>query len=295
MKLHILGQGRWGQAVGRLAMQNRHDVVYVHHQDSAWPAGGEALLIALPVQHLRVTLQRFSPPTVPILSLSKGLEIETGFRVSQIIQDLWPQSQVAALSGPNLAAEIQAGLPAAAVVASSDEPLAAQFQQLLHQPLFRLYRSTDLTGVEWGGALKNIYAIAGGVCAGLKLGENAFAALMTRCLAEMTRLGIQAGGRPETFAGLSGVGDLFLTAVSPLSRNHRVGQMLAEGRKLEAILADSPGVAEGIPTTEAMHRNQHPVQDSQPVITQIHALLFAGKPPGQAVADLMGRSASAES
>jgi glycerol-3-phosphate dehydrogenase (NAD(P)+) len=290
MKLVILGEGRWGKTIGTLATMNGHEVIFTHHLDSRWPGGEDALLIALPVQFLRATLTRFPCPAVPILSLSKGLEIETGQRVSQIIRSVWTESTVATLSGPNLAVEIGRGLPAAAVVAAETEAQAEFFQSLLHQSAFRLYRSTDLIGVELGGALKNIYAIAGGVCAGLNLGENAFAALLTRCLAEMTRIGLIAGGRPETFAGLSGIGDLFLTAHSEQSRNHRVGRLLAQDWKLADILADSPGVAEGVATTQSVVQDARIPGEDKPIAAQIHAVLFENKSPRQAVQDLMTRA-----
>jgi glycerol-3-phosphate dehydrogenase (NAD(P)+) len=293
-QLLILGEGRWGQAMGTLARQLGHEVSFVHHHETSWPQRADALLIALPVQHLRATLQRFPNPEVPVLSLSKGLEISTGACVSQIVRDLWPTAPVAALSGPNLASEITQGLPAAAVVAAPTPELATYFQHLLHQAAFRLYTSTDLSGVELGGALKNVYAIAGGVCAGLRLGENAFAALLTRCLAEMTRLGVQLGGRAETFSGLSGVGDLFLTAISPASRNHRVGRLIAEGHDLADILQDSPGVAEGLATAQALYHNPAIAHACIPVACEIYAILYEKKSPLLALQDLMGRMATME-
>jgi len=179
-------------------------------------------------------------------------------------------------------------------VASADEALAERFQGLLHQSSFRLYRSTDLVGVELGGALKNVYAIAAGICAGLELGHNAFAALMTRCLAEMTRIGVRLGGRPETFAGLSGVGDLFLTAGSELSRNFRVGQALGRGEALHSPTFNVGGVAEGIGTTRSVFQLEAIPAEEKPVAAQVYAILHEGVSPRQAVGELMGRAAATE-
>jgi glycerol-3-phosphate dehydrogenase (NAD(P)+) len=230
-----------------------------------------------------------SNPGAPVLSLSKGIEIATGLRVSQIMQELWPGAVVGALSGPTLAAEVDKGLPTVAVVAAASDTQAAEFQKLLHQPKFRLYRSTDIPGVEMGGALKNVYAIAGGVCMGAGLGENAFAGLMTRCLAEMTRIGVKAGGKPETFSGLSGVGDLLLTAQSEQSRNHRVGRLLAAGKKLETAVKEAGGTVEGVHTAKAVFQNSGIPIDSKPILAQIHALLYEGKPVQKAIEELLAR------
>ncbi len=233
-------------------------------------------MLALPVQHVRETLKRFPSPGVPVLSMSKGLEIATGDRVSQIITEVWNEPRVAALSGPTFASEIAAGLPAICTIAAQDEKLAEEFQAVLHQPSFRTYRSGDLIGVELGGALKNIYAIAGGACHGLKLGQNSQAGLLTRCLAEMTRIGVHAGAKAETFAGLSGIGDLMLTATSEQSRNFRFGSLLAQGKTAEEILPQLGGVCEGLPTTRSVHLNSAIPADSKPIVTQLHAVLYEG-------------------
>ena len=289
MKACVLGAGQWGKAVGHLLERNGHAVEYRHHGDRAWPAGTELVALALPVQHIRESLAQLPAPGVPVLSLSKGLEIATGSRVTEIVGQVWGEGEYGTLSGPNFAAEIARNLPAAAVVAASREELAEWFQQALHQPSFRLYRSTDLVGVELGGALKNVYAVAAGICAGLKLGENAFAALVTRCLAEMTRIGVSLGGRPETFAGLSGVGDLLLTAGSIQSRNYRIGLELALGKNLETALAET-GVAEGVATARSLHQMATVPASEKPVADRIHAVLFEGLPPLRAVADLQERA-----
>jgi glycerol-3-phosphate dehydrogenase (NAD(P)+) len=295
MNIFILGHGAWGTAISQVAGRLGHRIALVSHGDKEWPdLKPDYLLVALPVQHVRETLGRFPSPGVPVLSLSKGLEIKTGQRVSEIITEVWNEPRVAALSGPTFAAEIAAGLPAICTIAATSEELAKEFQAFLHQPSFRTYSSSDLIGVELGGALKNIYAIAGGACHGLHLGQNSLAGLLTRCLAEMTRIGVQAGARAETFAGLSGIGDLMLTATSSQSRNFRLGTLLAQGLSTEEILPQLGGVCEGVPTTRSVHLNHTIPADSKPIVTQLHAVLYEGVSPKEAVKNLLGRAARDE-
>jgi len=291
----ILGRGAWGRAIAGVVERLQHRAVLVGHSDAAWPdAKPDYVLVALPVQHVRETLNRFPSPGVPVLSMSKGLEITTGERVSEIITEAWNEPRVAALSGPTFASEIAAGLPAICTIAAEDEKLARDFQALLHQPNFRTYTTDDLIGVELGGALKNIYAIAGGACHGLNLGQNALAGLLTRCLAEMTRIGVTAGARAETFAGLSGIGDLMLTATSSQSRNFRFGAMLAQGLKTDEILPQLGGVCEGLPTTRSVFLNSAIPADSKPIVTHLHAVLYEGMPIDKAVKGLLTRAARDE-
>jgi glycerol-3-phosphate dehydrogenase (NAD(P)+) len=295
MKIIILGRGAWGSAIRGVSERLKHQVTLVGHYEPAWPAEKpDYVLIALPVQHVRETLARFPAPGVPVLSLCKGLEIFTGERVSQIITEAWNEPRVAALSGPTFASEIAAGLPAICTIAAEDENLAREFQDVFHQPSFRTYTSGDLVGVELGGALKNIYAIAGGACHGLNLGQNALAGLLTRCLAEMTRIGVNAGAKAETFAGLSGIGDLMLTATSALSRNFRFGQMLAQGLGVDDILPKLGGVCEGLPTTRSVHLNTAIPLDAKPIVTHLHAVLYEGMPIDKAVKGLLTRAARDE-
>jgi glycerol-3-phosphate dehydrogenase (NAD(P)+) len=290
----ILGRGAWGRALGSLFESNQHDVQYAAHTDSNWPASMELLVLAVPVQHVRETLERFPVPICPVLNTAKGLEIGSGLRVSQILHKLWPEARSAILSGPTLAEEVAKGLPAAAVVASAYESDAAFFQQALHQSRFRLYRSTDLAGVELGGALKNVYALAGGVCEGLNLGENARAALLTRSLAELTRLGVRRGGRAETFFGLSGAGDLMLTASSPRSRNFRVGLSLARGGTLDSAMQEAGGVVEGVMTAKALVEDEVYSDESKPVADAVHAMLYRGNSPREVVQALLSREVRTE-
>ncbi|MCE0482639.1 MAG: NAD(P)-dependent glycerol-3-phosphate dehydrogenase [Methylacidiphilales bacterium] len=291
MNIIIIGHGAWGRAIGGVAERLGNRVTFVAHLDSSWPSvAPDYVLLALPVQHVRETLSRFPAPGAPVLSLSKGLEISTGQRVSQIITEVWGEQRVGALSGPTFASEVVAALPAICTVASADEKLTKDFQSILHQPSFRTYSSSDLIGVELGGALKNIYAIAGGACHGLRLGQNSLAGLLTRCLAEMTRIGVQAGAKAETFAGLSGIGDLMLTATSDQSRNFRFGALLAQGLAVEEILPKLDGVCEGLPTTRSVYLNSAIPADSKPIVTQLHAVLYEGMSPIEAVKNLLGRA-----
>jgi glycerol-3-phosphate dehydrogenase (NAD(P)+) len=295
MNIIIMGRGAWGSTIGRLAERLGHKTVFISHDETAWPGlRADYVLLALPVQHVREVLKKFAAPCVPVLSLSKGLEIATGERVSQIVTEVWGERRVGALSGPGFASEIDMGLPATCTVAAEDDGLARQFQAILHQPAFRIYRSTDLVGVELGGALKNVYAIAGGACHGLKLGRSGQAGLLTRCLAEMTRLGVHAGAKAETFAGLSGMGDLILTATSEESRNFTFGKLLAEGLTVDEILPKLHGVCEGVPTMRSVHLNTAIPPEDKPIVTQLHAVVYEGVPPADAVRNLLGRAARDE-
>jgi glycerol-3-phosphate dehydrogenase (NAD(P)+) len=295
MTIIVLGAGAWGRAIGGLLESQGRSVHYVHHNAAAWPSvKADFAIVALPTQSVRETLKRFPAPGVPVLSLSKGMEIATGRRVSEIIHEVWGETRLASLSGPTLSAEIVKGLPATAVIAAADESLAQKLQETMSHPNFRLYRSTDLIGVEMGGAMKNVYAIAGGICKGMKLGDNSFAGLLTRCVAEMTRIGLSAGGRPETFAGLSGMGDLMLSAMSEQSRNHRVGLMLAAGKKLPEILETVGGVAEGAYTVKSVHQNPAIEADAKPIATQVYEMLYEEKSPRDALYELLGRALKSE-
>jgi glycerol-3-phosphate dehydrogenase (NAD(P)+) len=296
MNITILGHGAWGKAIGTLVEKLGNQVTFASHDDSGWAAPGQPayVLLALPVQHVRGTLERFTAPGVPVLSLSKGLEISTGKRVSEIVTEVWGERRVAALSGPTFASEIAAGLPAICTIAAENDALAAEFQAILHQPSFRIYRSPDLIGVELGGALKNVYAIAAGACHGLQLGQNTLAGLITRCLAEMTRIGVHAGAHAETFSGLSGLGDLLLTATSEQSRNFRCGQMLAQGLSVDKILPQLDGVCEGVPTALSVYLNSAIPPDSKPIVAQLHAVLTEGVSPKEAMRNLLSRAPRGE-
>ncbi|MGB6221196.1 NAD(P)H-dependent glycerol-3-phosphate dehydrogenase [Haloferula sp.] len=229
------------------------------------------------------------PEETVIVSCAKGIERGTGDRMSVILQEVFPRNPVAVLSGPNHAEEIGRNLATCAVIGCTNEDLAVQLQDLFTTPHFRCYTSDDLAGIELGGAIKNVYAIAAGIAAGLKLGDNAISALVTRALAEMTRLGVMLGGRVETFAGLSGVGDLIATCFSAHSRNHRVGLALGEGKSLEDAVNSLGMVAEGVPNTLSIYEAARAADARTPIIDAVHAILYQEMPAAWALSQLLNR------
>lgn len=239
---------------------------------------------------MRLIRDYLSEATI-VVSAAKGLEVGSGLRPSQVMAGETPprlHSQLCALSGPNLAKEIMQGFPAASVVAAPEARTARRAKSLLDTPVFRVSSSTDVVGVEMGGALKNIMALAAGMAEGLGYGDNAKAAIMTRGLAEMMALGVAAGARRQTFLGLSGVGDLVVTCSSPLSRNHHVGLELAKGRSLAEVMDSMREVAEGVATTQAARLLANKLQVKVPITEAIYKVLFEGSHPRQAVAELLG-------
>jgi glycerol-3-phosphate dehydrogenase (NAD(P)+) len=238
----------------------------------------------------------FVEPGAVVLSVAKGLEAGTFRRMTEVLAEEIPANagRLAALSGPNLALEIARGLPAAAVVAAADDAVSGAVLESLGGPGFRLYRNRDVVGVELAGALKNVIAIAAGAAEQLGVGDNAKAGLVTRGLAEMTRLGVAAGAHPLTFAGLAGLGDIIATCWSPLSRNHRLGAELAAGRRWAEIEATLPGVAEGAYTVVAALALGDRLGVELPIASEVHAAIYEGKPVGACIADLMARSSKDE-
>jgi len=275
------------------------DAVTVTADPAALADALDLVVFAVPSNHLRVTAERVAahlPPGVDILSVVKGLEPGSLFRMSEVIADaaaIGPR-RVAALSGPNLASEIARGLPASAVVAAAEPELADRVVARIGRREFRLYVNSDLLGVELCGALKNIVAIAAGAADGLGFGDNGKAGLMTRGLAEMTRLGIAAGANPLTFAGLAGLGDVIATCGSTLSRNHRLGVELAKGRKWSELEEALPGVAEGAYTVDAALAlaRRHGVE--MPIAQEVHNALFEGKSVQRCLIDLLARESKDE-
>jgi len=262
-------------------------------------ADADLLLLAVPSRWMRTVcreMRGYLPNAVPpVLTVTKGLEIETGARMSEIIRAELPAlPAIAALSGPNLAPEIAQGQPAATVVASEHLALAAQVQELLMTANFRPYTSVDMVGVEVCGAVKNVIAIGMGICEGMGYGDNAKAALLTRAVAEISRLVLCLGGQAETVAGLSGTGDLIATCFSPMSRNHRVGLALGRGQRAADALGGSGQVAEGVPTTEAVIRLARRLGVEMPISEQVYAILFDGRTPTKAVHALMTRMRRSE-
>ncbi len=262
--------------------------------DDAYLAEPHRLFVlAVPSAHLRATLARLRPhlyPEATLLSVVKGIEEGTHLRMSEVIDQELPGRQVAVLSGPNLAREIAAGLPAGTVIAARDGVVAAEMAALFASDRFRVYTNPDVVGVELSGALKNVVALAAGFVDGLGLGDSAKAGIITRGLAEMTRLGVAAGAHPLTFAGLAGVGDLIATCMSPLSRNRRAGELMASGLSWTDASAQLNGVAEGVFTVRGALElaAKHGVQ--LPIAEQVDAVVHGGRPPMQAVAELMARA-----
>jgi glycerol-3-phosphate dehydrogenase (NAD(P)+) len=256
-------------------------------------AGGADLLVAaIPTSYLRATLERLSaeiPPFVPVLSVIKGIEYGTFARPSQIIEQALGPRPVAVLSGPSHAEELARGLPASLVVSGADRELTVAVRDALTLDMLRVYTSTDALGVELGGALKNILGIAAGICDGLRFGDNAKAALLTRGLVEIARLGVHLGARLETFYGLAGVGDVVTTCYSPYGRNRAVGERIGMGESLEQVLAGMVDVAEGVPTTRSVHWLARQRAVDMPITAELYRVLFERKSPRAAVVDLMLR------
>ena len=257
----------------------------------------------MPSQHCRRLFQEMSQylqPDMVVVSATKGLEEQSLERMSEVIREVVSATRgftprIAALSGPSFAKEVARGDPTAVAVASRDSALAETVQREFSDPRFRVYTNDDVMGVELGGSLKNVIAIAAGVCDGLGLGYNSIAALITRGLAEITRLVVACGGRQETMAGLAGLGDLVLTCTGGLSRNRSVGVELGRGRKLPEIIAGMHGmVAEGVFTTHAAVRLARERGVEMPISEQMHAILHQGKSPRAAIDDLMSRSMKGE-
>ncbi len=265
--------------------------------------GAEIVVSVMPSQHCRALFQQMLPhlkPAMLFVSATKGLEETTLLRMTEVAAQVIASSRdftprIGALSGPSFAKEVARGDPAAIAMASKDSELTETVQREFSDPRFRIYTNDDVVGVELGGALKNVIAIAAGVCDGLGLGHNSVAALITRGLAEITRLAVSCGGRPETMAGLAGLGDLVLTCTGGLSRNRSVGVELGRGRKLPEIIAGMHGaVAEGVFTTQAAIGLARTRGVEMPISEQMDAILHRGKSPAEAMHDLMTRSAKSE-
>ena len=256
--------------------------------------GAEAIVAAIPSKAFREVTSRLKDFSGMIISVSKGIEHETGLTMCGVLAETTPKAQRAALSGPTFAQEVARGIPTAIVAASTDMATATAAQQLFHRQVFRVYTSIDLTGVELGGALKNVIAIAAGVCDGLGFGDNSKAALITRAMAEVRRLGIACGAQAETCAGLSGLGDLTVTCFSKLSRNRGLGERLGRGDKLPELLAGMTAVAEGYPTSRSAYHLARKRNVVTPVIDEVYRMLYEGKNLALGVRDLMSRDIKAE-
>ena len=257
-------------------------------------ASSTLVIVAVPSEFFAATLARLEPVRVPVVSATKGFEPGRHRRMSEVIAERWPGATVAVLSGPTFAREVALNQPTAAVLASRDDALAAELQRRLGSREFRLYTNRDVVGVEVGGAAKNVIALATGLADGLGLGENARAALVTRGLAEITRLAVALGGEPATLAGLAGLGDLVLTATGTLSRNRALGMALARGESRASAQRATRMVVEGVPTVASALAlaSRHGVV--LPIAAEVAAVLFEGKSPADALASLLERAATRE-
>ena len=324
MRVTLLGAGSWGTALAKILQENGNQVT-LWDRDAAglaqlqlgrnekylpgialptdWKTepdfkkavgGAECVVLAIPSAAFREITSRLSDHPALMVSVTKGIEYETGETMSRILRAHIAADRVAALSGPSLAREVALGIPTTVVCASASEGTAKTVQGMFHRPEFRIYRSTDILGVEYGGALKNVIAIAAGVSDGLGYGDNTKAGLVSRALAEMKRLGQACGAQGETFAGLSGLGDLMLTCFSRQSRNRDLGDRLGRGETMEAIIASHPKLAEGYPTARSAHRLARDKQVATPIIDEVYAMLYEAKNPRLAVRDLISRAFKAE-
>ena len=322
IRVAVIGAGSWGTTVASLAAANTPTVlwarrpelaeqIHTEHENGDYlpsfrlPAALEAtadleravrsadvVVMGVPSHGFRATLTELAPwvrPWVPVLSLAKGLEQDTKLRMTQIIEEVLPGHPVGLLTGPNLAKEILAGDAAASVVAIDDDHVALALQPLFAGELFRVYTHHDVIGCELGGVLKNVMAIASGMADGLGTGDNTRAAVITRALSEMSRLGEAMGGEPPTFAGLAGMGDLIATCISSQSRNRFVGEQLGKGRSIDEIIAEMHMVAEGVKTSKVVMELAATYGVDMPIAEQVYAACHQGRPAEEAYRGLLRR------
>jgi glycerol-3-phosphate dehydrogenase (NAD(P)+) len=257
----------------------------------------DIIVLATPSQHLNsvlVEIKKYNYRSKPFLSVVKGIDTATLMRMSQLIHHALGTIPLAVLSGPTIAGEVALGIPSTAVIASHDLALAKRLQKIFNSESFRIYTNSDMIGVELGGSIKNIIAIACGVCDGLGFGSNTKSAILCRGLAEMARLGDKFAATKHTFAGLSGLGDLATTCFSPKSRNRQVGEALGQGKNIDEILAATEMVAEGVPTVKAVYRLSRKLGVSMPITTEVYRIIYQKKDPRQAVKNLMTRKLKSE-
>ena len=331
MKIAVIGAGSWGTTLANLLAEKGYPVtLWCYEEDLAERiqksrvndlylpevdlsgnlqatsnlqtavTDKQLLLFVTPSQATRQVLSQalsdLSPQTL-VVSASKGIENDSLMLLSQVFEELLPESmhrQLGFLSGPSFAKEVSAGMPTAVVAAARDAVVAKEVQKIFNTETFRVYTHNDIIGVELGGAMKNVIALAAGVADGLGFGHNTRAALITRGLAEMTRLGVKLGGAAETFAGLAGMGDLVLTCTGDLSRNRSVGIELGKGRKIDEILGGMQMIAEGVKTTLSAYQLAAKLGVDVPIIEQMYLILYQNKDPRQAVTDLMLRDLKSE-
>ncbi|MCH3883545.1 NAD(P)H-dependent glycerol-3-phosphate dehydrogenase [Tenacibaculum aquimarinum] len=309
LKVAILGGGSWGTIVASIVAKNSEATIWArkqetvdeineHHTNQKYlpdaqltrslkavntikevVENADLIVMGIPSQNFREVLLQAKPhirPWIPVVSLAKGLEISTKMRMTEIIEELLPGHTAGVLTGPNLAKEIHAGKAAAAVIAMVDDTIAERLQPVFSSGLFRVYTNRDVIGCELGGALKNIMAIATGMGDGANAGDNTRAALITRGLAELTRLGVAMGGKKSTFAGLAGMGDLVATCSSSKSRNHHVGYQLGQGKSLQQIIEEMNEVAEGVKTAKVVMELAKDYKVPMPISEEVYKVLYEG-------------------
>lgn len=259
-------------------------------------SGKDIIVLAAPSQYMRSVMRRLPPPIsrVVYLSASKGIEDKTLLRMSEVIKEEAGGVDLAVLSGPTISFEVAREIPTSAVVASTKENIAKDVQRLFSREQFRIYRSTDIIGLEIGGSLKNIIAIAAGILDGLGLGANSKAALLTRGLVEITRLGVAAGAKRDTFMGLSGLGDLVTTCISPHGRNRWFGEQIGRGKKPAGILKNTEMAIEGVPTAKSAYKLAKRYKIEMPIVEQVYNVIYRNKSPRLAVKELMARPLKTE-
>ncbi|MEE9430229.1 MAG: NAD(P)H-dependent glycerol-3-phosphate dehydrogenase [Melioribacteraceae bacterium] len=331
MRISVLGAGSWGTALAIILQFNGHDVTLWEHKrlyartlnksrinktylpkikipkeilitNSLKDAcsNQHMMILAVPSQFIRSVLEnikKYNLTDTTLVSVAKGIETDTLFTVSQIIKDVLPdisENNIAVLSGPSHAEEVAQKMPTAVVAASTSEETAKQIQAAFMTSYFRVYYSTDLLGVELGGALKNVIAIGAGIADGAKFGDNTKAAIMTRGIAEISRLGLAMGAQPKTFSGLSGIGDLIVTCMSQHSRNRFVGEQIGSGKKLKAVLKSMAMVAEGVATSNSSYQLARKFNVSTPIIDAVYNTLFLDKDPIKGTYDLLARDMKSE-
>jgi glycerol-3-phosphate dehydrogenase (NAD(P)+) len=300
-QITIIGAGAWGGALANLTQINGYEPTIWSRKSSERLAdtikGKVAIVSAVSMSGVRSVIEQLAgsiEPSQIIVTATKGLDAQTNSTPAQLWRIAFPSNPIVVLSGPNLSLEIQQGLPAATVVASQDNAAATKIQSIFSSPKFRVYTNDDPIGVEIAGTVKNVIAIAAGTCDGLKLGNNAKSALLTRGLAEIIRIGQYWGGKTETFYGLSGLGDLLTTCNSPLSRNYQVGYGLAQGKTLDRVLTDLQGTAEGVNTTKVLVEiaNQHQIY--LPITGLVDRMLKGEITAQEAIIALMSRDRKSE-
>jgi glycerol-3-phosphate dehydrogenase (NAD(P)+) len=295
----IAGGGAWGQALAHVARAAGHDVtLWARGLDPANTVReADALILAVPAQAARAVMMALAPAlpsAIPLIISAKGIEQATGLFMNEVAAEILPRARAMVLSGPSFAADVVRGLPTAVVLAAETLAEAGTWAEALSLPTFRVYNSDDVLGVEIGGALKNVLAIACGISDGRKLGDSARAALTTRGFAELTRFGKRLGASPETLMGLSGLGDLLLTCASPQSRNYSFGLAIGQGKTVAEALAQSKGVVEGASTVKVAHELARRHDVDMPIVAAVHAIVDEQAAPDAVIARLLARPVGRE-